>query len=63
MPSGVGEHCDLTIWVPPAARTFMEDGQLKAECPECGHLTAFGDYGKVIAYVCEGCGLGVDVEA
>jgi ribosomal protein S27E len=56
------EQSELTIWVPSAARTFMDDGQLKAECPECGHVTTFGDYSKVIAYVCEGCGLGVDVE-
>ena len=56
------EQSELTIWVPPAARTFMDDGQLKAECPDCGHVTTFGDYSKVIAYVCEGCGLGVDVE-
>jgi hypothetical protein len=33
------------------AKTYTEDGELRAECPECGHLTTFGDSSKVIAYV------------
>jgi hypothetical protein len=56
------ERSDLTIWVPPAAKPYTEDGQLKAVCPECGHVKAFGGFSKVIAYICEGCGLGIDVE-
>jgi hypothetical protein len=56
------ERSDLTIWVPLAAKTYTEDGQLKAKCPECGYITTFGDYSTMIAYVCDGCGLGIDVE-
>jgi hypothetical protein len=59
--ANVIEQSDLTIWVPVAASTFTEDGQLKAACPECGRVTTFG-FDKVFAYVCEGCGLGIRVE-
>jgi hypothetical protein len=50
------------IWVPLCAKTYIEDGQLKAECPECGHITTFRHFDKMIAYVCEGCGLGINVQ-
>jgi hypothetical protein len=58
--AGAIERSDLTIWVPTAATTFQEEGQLKAACPECGRVKTFG-FDKVFAYVCEGCGLGIRV--
>jgi hypothetical protein len=43
-------------WSPFPADRKRRTGSLAA-----GHVTTFGDYSKVIAYVCEECGLGVDV--
>jgi hypothetical protein len=60
--ANVIERSDLTIWVPLAAKTYTEDQQLKAKCPECGHFTTFRSFDKIIAYVCEGCGFGIKVE-
>ena len=54
------EQSDLTVWVPVAAKTFTQDGQVKAACPECGRVTTFG-FERVFAYVCEGCRLGIRV--
>jgi hypothetical protein len=60
--AGAIERSDLTIWVPPSAKTYTEDGQLKAQCPECGHVTTFRYFDGIVAYVCEGCGLGINVQ-
>jgi hypothetical protein len=53
---------ETTTWVPRPAKQFREDGVLKCACPECGHITEMSEFDRVIAYVCEGCGSGVDVE-
>lgn len=52
----------VTIWVPVGAKTYTENGRLKAQCPECGHIRTFMDFSKVIAYICDGCGLGIGVQ-
>jgi hypothetical protein len=43
------------------AKQYREDGVLKAACPECGGVTEFTHFDKVIAFVCDQCGAGVDV--
>jgi hypothetical protein len=57
---------ETTIWVPRAAKQFQENGVVKCACPECGYISVMhgehGGFDEVIAYVCEGCGAGVDVE-
>ena len=53
---------ETTIWVPHPARQFIEDGVVKCACPECGHISEMGGFDEVIAYVCDDCGAGVDVE-
>jgi hypothetical protein len=53
---------DTTIWVPRPAKQFVEDGILKCACPECGYISEMGEFEKVIAYVCDQCGNGVEVE-
>ena len=52
---------DTTIWVPRPARQFIEDGTVKCACPECGHISEMSGFERVIAYVCDNCGAGVDV--
>jgi hypothetical protein len=53
---------ETTIWVSRPARQFIEDGVLKCACPECGHVREMGAFDEVIAYVCNECGAGVDVD-
>src|ERR1700693_5173134 len=53
---------DTTIWVPHPAKQFLDDGVLKCQCPECGHIREMGEFDKVIAYVCNECRAGVDIE-
>jgi hypothetical protein len=53
---------DTTIWVPRPAKQFIEDGAVKCACPECGHISEMSGFAQVIAYVCDECGAGVDVE-
>lgn len=53
---------DTTIWVPRRARQFREGERVKCACPECGHIRDLGEFTTTIAYVCENCGEGVDVE-
>ena len=43
-------------------RRRAEGGVLKAACPECGYVSEMSEFASVIAYVCEGCGEGIDVE-
>ena len=54
------EKVGLKVWVPRAAKPYMEAGIQKIACPECGavHTSAFD---HVIAFVCDDCGAGVDV--
>jgi len=35
---------------------------VKRACPECGHVIEMGGLDQVIAFLCEGCAAGVDVE-
>jgi hypothetical protein len=56
------ENQDITVWVRRPAKPLREDGMLKAACPECGEITEFTDFAEVIAFVCDECGAGVDVE-
>jgi len=53
---------ETTLWVPREAKQFIEDGVVKCSCPECGHIKNMGGFDEVIAYVCNECGAGVDVE-
>jgi hypothetical protein len=53
---------DTTIWVPHPAKQFREGGVLKAQCPECGHIKKMSEFDAVIAYVCDACGSGVNVQ-
>ena len=55
------ESRDLKVWVPRAAKPYTEDGVQKIACPECGAIHA-SDFDHVIAFVCDECGAGVDVE-
>lgn len=49
------------IWVPAPARPYCEDGVEKIACPECGAIKV-SDFDHVIAFVCDACGSGIDVE-
>jgi hypothetical protein len=53
---------ETTIWVPRPARQFIEGGVVKCACPECGNIREMSGFDEVIAYVCDACGAGVDVE-
>jgi hypothetical protein len=53
---------ETTIWVPRSAKQSIENGVVKCACPECGYVSEIYGFDKVIAYVCEGCGEGIDVE-
>lgn len=52
----------ITVWVSRPAKQFRENGITKCICPECGHVSEMGGLDEVIAYVCDECGSGVDVE-
>jgi hypothetical protein len=56
------ERRKLSVWVPAPAKQHREDGVLKAACPECGAVHEMGDFARVIAFVCDECGAGVDVD-
>jgi hypothetical protein len=56
------EKQDITVWVRRPAKQYRDEGALKAACPECGAVTEFTDFAKVMAFVCDHCGAGVDVE-
>ena len=56
------EKRGISLWVPCPAKQYREDGVLKAACPECGAVHEMGDFERVIAYVCDDCGAGVDVD-
>lgn len=53
---------EISVWVPAAAKQYVESGVLKAACPECGAIHEMGDFARVIAFVCDECGAGVDVD-
>jgi hypothetical protein len=55
------ETSTVTVWVPQPAKVVVEDGQQKLTCPECG-ATHVSGMDKVLAFVCDNCGSGVDVE-
>ena len=55
------ETAAVTVWVPRPAKVVTEDGQQKLTCPECG-ATHTSDMEKVLAFVCDECGHGVEVE-
>jgi len=52
---------DTTVWVPRHAVQYREDGVLKCQCPECGHIRVMHGFDRVIAYICPACGESVDV--
>jgi hypothetical protein len=52
----------FSIWVPRKAKQYVEGGMLKTNCPECGHTHEMPEFDSIIAYVCDACGAGVDVE-
>jgi hypothetical protein len=52
---------NLRIGTRPA-KQYRDEGALKAACPECGAVTELTDFAKVMAFVCDHCGAGVDVE-
>ena len=56
------EKRDITVWVRRPAKQYREEGVRKAACPECGAVTEFTEFAKVMAFVCDHCGAGVDVE-
>jgi hypothetical protein len=55
------ETAPITVWIPRPAKAVIEDGHQKLTCPECGaeHLSGMD---KVLAFVCDECGHGVEVE-
>jgi hypothetical protein len=55
------ESHDVKVWVPRSAKPYKEDDVEKIACPECGAVHA-SDFDHVIAFVCNECGAGVDVE-
>jgi hypothetical protein len=55
------DKLELKVWVPKPAKPYREDGVLKVACPECGAIKE-SDFEQVIAFVCDSCGLGIDVE-
>jgi len=55
------ESNDVKVWVPRSAKPYTEGGVQKIACPECGAVH-ISDFDHVIAYVCDSCGMGVDVE-
>ena len=55
------ERRGISVWVSSPAKQYIEDGVLKAACPECGAVHEMGDFSRVIAFVCDECGAGVDV--
>jgi hypothetical protein len=52
----------VSVWVPAAAKQYVENGVLKAACPECGAIIEMSDFSRVIAFVCDEYGAGVDVD-
>jgi len=52
----------VKLRAPAWAQQYRDGETLKAVCPECGYITTMSDFASVIAYICEGCGAGVDVE-
>jgi hypothetical protein len=52
----------LKVWLPRAAKQYSEDGVPKADCPECGYVITLMEGECVIAFVCDACSCGVDVE-
>jgi predicted RNA-binding Zn-ribbon protein involved in translation (DUF1610 family) len=52
---------ELSVWVPAAAKGNVENGILKAACPECGAIHEMSEFSRAIAFVCDECGAGVDV--
>jgi len=55
------EESGAKVWVPQSAKPYIEDGVQKVRCPECGDVHV-SDFDQVLAYVCDACGAGVDVE-
>ncbi len=55
---------EVTVWVPRPAVQYRENtvSSLKAACPECGSVKEFSHFDRVIAYVCDACGAGNDVQ-
>jgi hypothetical protein len=52
---------ELKLWVPRPARQYLENGILKAACPECGAIKEFPELDRVIASVCSEGGASNDV--
>ena len=48
--------------MPRAAKQYREGDVVKCACPECCHVSIMSGFDEAIAYVCDGCGAGVDVE-
>ncbi len=55
------KHEEITIWIPRPATQYREDGVLKTDCPECGHVHVMPELDSVMMYICDGCGQAVDV--
>jgi hypothetical protein len=55
------EQSTVKVWVPRPAKVVVEDGQQKLTCPECGAVHTSG-MDNVLAFVCDDCGSGVEVE-
>ena len=53
---------ETTLWVPRPAKQYIEDGVAKCVCPECGYVKQIYGFDQVLAYVCPGCHMGIDVE-
>src|SRR5690242_18707451 len=54
------ETAPIKIWIPRPAKVVIENGQQKLTCPECGAVHESG-MDKVLAFVCDECGMGVEV--
>jgi hypothetical protein len=52
---------ELSVCVPAATKQYVENGVLRAACPECGAIHEMNEFSRVIAFVCDECGAGVDV--
>ena len=56
------EKSETAVWISRRAIQYVEDGVLKSQCPECGHIHEMPDMSEVFAYVCPECGSGVEAE-
>ena len=56
------EKSETAVWISRRATQYVEDGVLKSQCPECGHIHEMPGMNEVLAYVCPECGFGVEAE-